>query len=380
MNRTTLAEANPLGLYMAFELSLKTWFIAASDRNGMKVCTRKIDARDWGAVEQFIAKAKRTLGLQADAPVFSCFEAGRDGFWIHRALEVRGISNVVLDSASIEVPRGNKHAKTDRIDAKKLLALLLRRSRGEECVKPCVVPTLEQEDARQTNRERKSLQSQLTSATNQIKGLLTTVGLPDVCGRSLTESGLSELRMWNGEPLGAKLLSRLARAIKIRDEIAEQLAALEREIRRELREQKLAAEHDAQDSPAVRMMSLVAVGETTATTLANELMWRKFENRRQVGAYVGLVGVPNQSGESGRDGSISKAGNSRIRALAIEVAWLWLRHQPESDLTKWFNEKFVRGKRHRRVGIVALARRLIIALWRFVKDGVVPQGARLKAA
>lgn len=380
MTRTTLMEATSRTLFMALELSRDTWFIAASDRNGVNAGKKKINAGDWRAFDQFVTKMKARFALPATAELRTCYEAGRDGFWVHRALEAKGVVNIVLDPSSIEMPRRNRRAKTDRIDAEKLLALLLRLSRGEKAAKAVRVPTIEEEDERHLHRERQRVQTTHTATTNQIRGLLTLHGLAHVDGRKLSLEQLLGLRTGQDQPLPAKLLARLKRALELRDTLAKQLQQLQREIRADIKERALAVEHDGQDDAVVRLQQLVSIGENGALVLGTELMWRDFKNRREIGAYTGLVGVPNRSGAGGTDGSISKAGNPRVRRIAIELAWLWLRHQPESALSKWFEENWSRSKRSKRVGIVALARRLVIALWRFVKDGVVPEGARLKAA
>lgn len=380
MTRTTLVQANSTTLFMALELSRDSWFLAASDRNGIDVGKKKITASDWRAFDQFVAKMKARLGLPASAEVHTCHEAGRDGFWVHRALIARGIASIVLDPSSIQVTRRNRQAKTDRLDAEKLLALLLRLSRGEKAAKAVRVPTIQEEDERHQHRERQRVQATLTATTNQIRGLLTLHGLAHVDGRQLPLARLVELRTFEDKPLPCVLLARLQRALELRDTLVKQLQQLQSEIRAEIKARALAVEHDAQDDAVVRLQQLVSIGENGALVLGTELMWRDFKNRREVGAYTGLVGVPNLSGGGGTNGSISKAGNPRVRRIAIELAWLWLRHQAESALSIWFEERWGRGgKRNRRVGIVALARKLIIALWRFVKEGVVPEGARLKA-
>lgn len=382
MTRTTLVQTTAPALFMAFELSLKTWLVAASDRNGTDIRMRKIDAGDWSDLERFIASARKHFRLPADCEVLTCYEAGRDGFWIHRALEARRISNFILDPSSIEVPRRARQAKTDRLDAKKLLALLLRLARGDKAAKIVVVPSIEEEDERQPHRERQALQKLISMMTNMIKSLLTTHSLPHVCGRRVTAEQVGELRMWNGQQLPPKLQVRLKREIETRDMLLNQLRELDAKVRDELKDRALAAEHDAQgDDPAVRLQTLVGIGQTGATVLAREMMWRDFKNRREVGAYTGLVGVPRLSGGGGHGGNISKAGNARLRRIAIELTWLWERYQPDSPLTKWFRARFKDGgSRTRRVGIVAFARKLMIELWRFVKHGVVPEGARFKAA
>lgn len=381
MTRTTLKQLSSAPLFMALELSRDSWLMAASDGNGRNVGKKKIRAGDWRAFDQFVAKMKARFGLSSSSQLNTCYEAGRDGFWVHRALEMKGIANVVLDPSSIEVPRRNRHAKTDRLDAEKLVALLIRiHNFGEKSASAVRVPTLAQEDERHLHRERQSLQKTLTATTNQMRGLLSLHGLALVDGRQLTLEQLEQLRTFADEPLPPQVMCRLKRAIALRDTVAKLLQQVQAEIRAELRDRALSVEHDAHDDAAVRLQHLVGIGENGAMLLASELMWRDFNNRREVGAYTGLVGVPKQSGGSRSDGSISKEGNRRVRRMAIELSWLWLRHQPESSLTTWFSERFGRGKRNRRVGIVAVARKLIIALWRFVKHGVVPEGARLKAA
>lgn len=383
MARATPKECNAQMLFVALELSKLTWLVAATDRNGVEVRFGRVDAGRIDQLERFLAKVKKRLGLEATGPMSTCYEAGRDGFWLHRALVARGIENVVLDPSSIEVPRRMRHAKTDRLDAGRLLQLLLRLERGERAARVVRVPSPEQEDLRQTHRERERLMSTMTSKTNQIEGLLAAQGV-QARGRSVTKNNLDKMRGWDGSPLPRQLHQRLVRAVEAVDLIRKQIAAVDKELRvdfaKHLRKEKQSAGDNvvAVDN-AVMLNRLVGVGWYGATVLCRELFnWRDFQNRRQLGGCTGLVSVPRLSGAGGHQQGISRAGRSEVRKLLVEQAWSWLRYQPDSALTKWFHERFGRGKRNRRVGIVAVARKLVVAMWRYLKLGVVPEGAILR--
>jgi transposase len=355
---------------MAFELGEKDWKLSLSD--GVRSPSHyTVAAGDTAALLECIAKAKVRCGLAQEARVRSCYEAGRDGFWLHRWLIEHGIDNIVVDSASIEVNRRARRAKTDRLDGDKLLAMLLRYAGGERRVWSVVrVPTLEQEDQRRTHRELGRLGQERTAHINRIRSLLVMQNV-----RVKYVGGRLWQRWWTGH--AGELPSRVRAEIERESErlllVQKQIHTIEAEQR-----QALSANSEAQVAQLVRLR---AVGVSSGWVLVKELFgWRGFRNRREVAGCLGLVPSPYASGESQTEQGISKAGNRRVRTLMVELAWSWLRYQPHSELSQWFNRRFAAGgKRLRRIGIVALARRLAIALWRYLQDGVIPQGAQLKA-
>jgi transposase len=360
---------------MAMEVSQSRWVLAFGTTSGRK---RRVgvDGGDLAATLEAIAKAKERLGLAAEARVRSCYEAGRDGFWIHRWLASEGVESVVVDSASIEVNRRARRAKTDRLDAEKLLEQLVRWHGGERTVWKVVrVPSPEAEDARRLGREWGDLKSERTRHVGRIRSLLATKGIRLVPGRSFLEE-LAEARQWNGEPVSSGLREELEHEYRRLELVEERLREL-----KATRSARMKAPQDASDRKGAQLVRLKGIGEIGAWLLAKEAFgWRTFQNRREVGAFAGMTGTPYQSGGASREQGISKAGNKRVRALMIQLAWRWLRWQESSRLTLWFLERFARGgSRSRRVGIVALARKLLIALWRFVEQGIVPEGAVFSA-
>lgn len=385
MTQITLQEqhtGNEQVLYMAFELADKKWKLAF----GIGENPRGIEmpARDLERLRAEIAKAKKRFGLPQEARVVSCYEAGRDGFWIHRYLLSVGIENIVVDSSSIEVNRRKRRAKTDRIDARKLYRMLVRHDRGEKGVWSVVrVPSREDEDERRTHREIERLQKERGAHSSRIKSLLVTQGIVAKVNRDLPEL-LENVRLWDGSPLSPQLKAEIRREFSRIEEVDRQI----KEIRREQRDMlKAAREEKASPSASppkkvemvLGLTCLRGIGERSAWPLVYEFLWRDFGNRREVASAAGLVGTPYASGGSVREQGISKAGNKRIRRLAVELGWYWLRYQPESAITVWFNERFAQGgKRMRRIGIIGVARRLLIALWKYVKFGTVPEGAQLK--
>lgn len=363
-------------LYMAMELSQSKWHVAFG--NGSKVVEKKLEAGDVLALMEAIKQAREKLKLSEEAPVWSCYEAGRDGFWIHRCLEQQGIKNEVIDSSSIVVDRKAKRRKTDRLDAQYLLRQLIWHVKGEVKLQTVHVPSEEAEDRRRLHRERERLKKERTSHTNRLKSLLTLYGIAyKKKGTRSWETYLTGLRDWKGEVLGVHQGEELAREVKRLQLVESQLKEIERQIEEQLRDIKAPTSLE----PAKRLMALKGIGQVGAWILSHEwFAWREFKNRREVGAAAGLVGSPYQSGSSQREQGISKAGNKHIRALMIQLAWLWLKHQAQSKLSKWFIERFGQGERSRKLGIVALARRLLIALWRYIKWGELPEGAELKEA
>jgi len=361
-------------LYMAMELSNSKWKLGFG--NGTKLRRKSIKARDRQGCLEEVALAKVKLRLPTDAPVVCCFEAGRDGHWIYRWLESEGFEVLEIDSSSIETARGRKHVKTDRIDVEKLLDLLIRHScfglrRAFRVVR---VPDVAAEAGQRLHREDEYLLRQRTRISNRIKGLLIAQGLDEMSLRGDFARYLERARLWNGEGLSAELKRELMH-------MHAQYAVFDSQ----LRELAIAyTEELHSDTPLAekrrRLERLKSLGPKTSRILSAEVFgWRSFANTKEVGAFAGLTPTPSQSGDSDTEQGISKSGNRRVRRVMIELAWLWLRWQPDSALSQWFNRRFAQGgKRMRRVGIVALARKLLIALWRYTEHGVIPEGALLK--
>lgn len=370
----TQDTGTPRWLYMALELSDKKWDLVISD--GSRSPSRHtVTAGDRDGVLKALARARARFGLGEQARVRSCYEAGRDGFWLHRWLVEQGIDNIVVDSASIEVNRRRRRAKTDRLDGGKLESMLRRYHAGEAKVWAVLrVPTVEQEDARRMSRELERLQGEATRHSNRIGSLLVLHGL---------RSKKIGKRGWAGWWERHKVELPPALAGEVEREV-ERLALVRAQIRAREAAQRQAMAVKPNEAPAQPMVAqlsaLRAIALGSAWLLSKELFWRRFGNRREVGGSLGLTPTPYASGESQLEQGIAKSGNKRVRRLLVELAWCWLRHQPQSELTAWFNRRFAGGgKRMRRIGIVALARRLAIALWRYVDQGVLPAGAQLKA-
>ena len=323
-----------------------------------------------------IAGAKVALSVSAASPVRSCYEAGRDGFWPHRWLTQLGVTNLVVDSSSIEVPRRARRAKTDRLDGEKLLRLLLRHWGGERGMWHVVaVPTREQEDARHASRGLTTLQTERTRYRNRLHSLLALHGVGRLRLDARFADRLLAVRDWAGEPLPAGIQARLRETWAVR----QQVEAVRQQARRTERQQVRAGATPAR-TPAQRLAQVRGIAARSATVLAAELFSRELRNRRQVGALTGLVSAPHRSGTIAWDQGVTPSGLPAVRRIAVEVAWAWLRYQPTSVLTQWYLRRFGGGgAATRRIGIVALARRVIIALWRYVETGVVPEGAALKA-
>lgn len=361
-------------LYVAFELSAKEWKLALTCGLGVEPWVRSVPAGDLRRVARAIEQARRRFGLASDAAVVSCYEAGRDGFWIHRALTELGIGNRIVDSASIEVNRRARRAKTDRLDALKLVRMLVRVGSGERGVwREVHVPTVADEAARHVSRERTALIKEQTRLINQMRSWVTTCG-----GRWPSRRAgawWTALQDWAGAALPEALQARLARADA-------RWTILESHIDTIDRQQQAAAVTAPAESALSRLVHLKGVNATSASILLDEgLIWRAFRNRREIGGLLGFAPMPFQSGEIAHDQGISRAGNDRLQAISIQLAWNWVRWQPTSALTQWYQQRFARGgKRLRRIGIVAVARRLVIALWRYATMGTVPAGAILKVA
>lgn len=361
-------------LYMAVELSWKKWKLCFGD--GSRARQVSVDAGDLAGVVEQVERAKAKFGLAGGCGVLSCYEAGRDGFWIHRWLTSAGIGNVVLDSSSIEVPRRRRSPKTDRLDGRQLLNLLVRWVRGERPFSVVVVPSEAVEDERRLHRERDRLVKERGAHRSRLKSLLATQGLRDDLKGDFG-ARLTRLKRWDGAALGVELVGELEREWARLAQVEAQLNELEAEQRRRLKE--------AEGRPYEQMRQLrqlCSIDVQFAWTLVEELFgWRAFNNRRELAGCVGLTPTPWGSGEMEQEQGISKSGNRRCRTMMIELSWLWLLYQPDSELSRWYQRRFGQGgRRQRRLGIVALARKLLVALWRYLETGELPAGAKLKAA
>lgn len=367
-------SVNESVLFVAFELGKKSWKLAMTTGLAVTPWLRTVEAGDLAAVDGVLQRARERFGLAPAARVISCYEAGRDGFWIHRALVARGIENRVVDSSSIEVNRRKRRAKSDRLDAVKLVRLLARVCAGDRQAWAEVrVPSAAAEAARHRSRERTALTAEQTRLRNQIGSWLATAGAR-VSGRVREQAGWwTSARDWAGEALPAEVQARIARATARLTVVAEQIATIETEQAEGLR-------GAAPESAATRLRQVKGLGVTSVSVLLDEgLVWREFKNRRQIGGLLGFAPVKYESGEISRDQGISRAGNDRLQSTMVQLAWGWLQWQPQSALTQWYLARFGIGKRTRKVGIVALARKLLIALWRYATAGIVPAGAILRS-
>jgi len=377
MSATTV-DCNTSGsvLYMAMELSCKKWVLAFSTGAARDPRIREIKARDIFELRREIRRARVRFGLFKDAPVVSCYEAGRDGFWIHRCLVHHGVQNVIIDSASIEQNRRQKHIKTDRIDARKMVRMLCRWHGGETDVfRTVCVPSKEDEDRRHLHREIKTMKRDHTRLVNRIRSLLTELGLnSQVWLDDRFLSWLETVKLWNGKPVPDGARVRLEQQFLRLERLETEIAKVEKTRRKRIR-----TEDSRQARQVRKLLGLKAIGETSSWLLVNEMFgWRHFANRQQLASFTGLVGAPFDSGGMNRDQGITKAGNKWIRSVIVEVGWMWLRYQPQSALSQWYLRRFGEsGKRMRKIGIVALARKLIIALWRYLEKGIPPEGAIL---
>ncbi len=379
MNKETTCKNNHTTeegkLYMALELSQKEWKLGFSVGPGQSARLRSVSGRDLAGLMKEIRLARERFGLGKEAVVESCYEAGRDGFWLHRYLEKQGVRNRVVDSASIEVSRRFRRVKTDRMDAGRLLGMLMRYDLGEKKVWSVVhVPSVEVEDERQLHRELMNLKRERTRHTNRIKGLLASQGVVREIGAGFMEE-IEAVRLWDGSPLPRRLRMRLEREYERIGLVDEHIRRLEKE-----REEVIRTSQQKAVEQVRQLLRLKGIGVNSAWLYVMEFFaWREFHNRREVGALAGLTPTPYQSGESAKESGISKAGNRPMRAMAVEIAWSWLRYQPDSALSCWYQRRFAEGSsRVRRIGIVALGRKLLIELWKYLQTGTLPAGAYLK--
>lgn len=362
-------------LFLAFELGASKWLLGFSIGLGQKARKRIIEAGALNVLAKEIKAAKKRFGLSDEAVVKSCYESGRDGFWLHRHLMSVGVENSVIDSSSIEVNRRRRRAKSDGLDVEGLLKLLIRQELGDKKIWSVVrVPSVQEEDRRHLHRGLRTLKNEKTRTTNRLKGLLATQGVR-LERLDLSDRKLDEIRTWDGKGIGEGLKSRLRREWQRVLQLTQQIREAKAQRQAELKE-----EHRPEISQVKQLSLLRGIGPESSWIIVQEMGWRRFRNRREVGSLIGLAPTPYDSGESVREQGISKAGNRHVRSIAIELAWSWIRHQPDSKLTLWFLQRFgAGGKRARKVGIVAVARRLMIDLWRFLQTGAIPEGAVLKA-
>jgi len=369
-------------LAVSLELAASKWKVALHDGRREQPAVHTVAqpqaAARLQAVLDLIEAHKEKWSLPAGVRIVVSYEAGQDAFWIYRALRARHVECYVVDPASIPVERHKRRAKTDRLDVIKLVINLRAWLRGERDRMHVVhVPSPQDEASRQLMRDRGQLQKEVLQHRDRMRKLLVTLGCWDDVDRKAFAGRLArdEVRCHDGAPLPLELRERLLRECERLALTEQQLAALEK-----TRQASLPAPARERSDHLAR---LKGIGEVGASRLTLELFWRQFHNRRELGACVGLVPQPYDSGESQVDQGISKQGNRRVRALLVEMAWSWLRYQPDSALTQWFNQR-TQGtgpnRRARRIAIVAVARRLAIALWRYLKDGVIPEGAQLKSA
>lgn len=385
-------DPHDTSLFVALELSKSVWLIAVSAPGSDKMSKYQVAAGDGAAVLKLLARLKMQAERHTGGPVtiVSIYEAGLDGFWIHRLLETHKVESHVVDAASIAVDRRSRRAKTDRIDVEKLLRTLMGWARGERRICSMVrPPSPTEEDERRLTRERGTLVTERVRHVNRIKGLLATQGVLNFEPiRTDRRKGLDELCRWDGQPLPPRLKAELVRELDRLEMVMSQLAKLEAERDKALQANQAASEGTTQGSPAAsasngevgaQLLRLRGIGPEFASVLSLEAFYRNFGNRREVAAYAGLAPSPWKSGGIDVEQGISKAGNARLRKTMVQAAWLWLRHQPGSDLSCWFHQRVGdRRDKIRRITIVAVARKLLVALWRYVTQGIVPTGAALK--
>jgi transposase len=365
----------------ALELSKTSWVCAFSAPGDSKATVHKIRPGDVNRLIDILnsSKEKAQCHLGRQLQIVLCYEVGYDGFWLARVLIARGIRTVVFDPASFLMPRRGRLAKTDRLDAEGMTRTLRTWLSGDrEVARDVQIPSVEQEDAKRIERERKYLVEERISIVGRIKGLLALHGIwlsGKRVGKGLRER-LDTMRTGDGRPLAPFLRREIERMLRRYDFVSQQIEEVVADRKEALADN---SGRFPQAEKVRRLTTLDAVGETTATVLVAEVYHRSFETRRHVASFVGLAPSPYRSGDTDRDRGISKAGTKLARQTLVELAWFWLRYQPNSWLSLWWHERFGdKGMRGRKVGIVALARKLAIALWRFVEEGVVPEGATLK--
>jgi transposase len=372
---TAAAQGDPARYLVSLELSRSTWLVTTLAPDSEKLSRHQVEGGDADALLALLDRLKARTEQRLGRPVqiVTIQEAGLDGFWLHRRLERHGIESHIVEAASIAVPRRHRRAKTDRLDGEVLIRTLAAWLRGEPRVCSMVQPpSPEEEDRKRLTREREELIAERVRLVNRIKGLLFGQGIRDYQPlRRDRWQRLEALATGDGRPLPPQLEAELRRMLERVDLVCRQLEAVERD-----RDARTAAVE-----PTAALLQLKGIGPEIAARLWVEALYRSFANRRQVAAYAGLAPTPWQSGDNDREQGIAKSGNPRLRTTMVELAWLWLRYQPGSALSRWFRERVGdRRGRARMIAIVAVARKLLIALWRYVTQGLLPEGAEFKAA
>ena len=366
---------------MAIELSKESWIVAVNTPLSDKISNHTV--KGWKELLELIDKIRSRVGreLKRPAEFISCYEAGYDGFWLHRLLEENGVRNYVIDPASLQVDRRARRVKTDNVDVTKLLRSLMAYLRGEPKVWSVVrVPTVAEEDDRRLHRERDRLINERVQHVNRIKGLCAVHGVYHYEPLRLDRmKRLEQLRTGDERELPPRVKAEIRRELRRLELVLQMIKVIEKE--RNAMALGKATSTYGHAKKVQQLVKIGSIGPEIATVLVGEVFYRQFNNRQQVGSYVGLTPSHFQSGASSRDQGISKAGNPKARTIMLELAWFWIRYQPNSALTIWFRERVGTAKgRIRRIAIVAMARKLLIALWRYVETGVVPTGAKLKTS
>jgi transposase len=361
---------------LAIELSKKSWIVAVNTPLSEKISRYTLKGCDSKGLLELIEKIRTRVARELNRPVeiISCYEAGYDGFWLHRFLEAHGVRNHVIDSASVQVDRRARRAKTDNIDVAQLLRSLMAYLRGDPKVWSVVrVPSVVEEDDRRLHRERDRLITERVQHVNRIKGLCAVHGIYDYEPiRSNRMLRLEQLRTGDGRKLPPHLKAEIVRELQRLELALTMIKTIEAERKAII----LAKSPHLNVKKIQDLIKIKSIGPGIATVLVGEVFYRKFNNRQQLGSYVGLTPSHFQSGPMSRDQGISKAGNPKARTAMIELAWIWLRYQPDSPLSVWFRQRVGAAKgRIRRITIVAVARKLLIVLWRYLETGLVPTSA-----
>ena len=376
MDRTSCSTPSGRILHCALELSKNSWLLAIQFPGRAQPSLYPIEG---GNTEKLMAKLTAAQDCWAKVsgavPALTvCYEVGYDAFWLARFLKARGIECLVLDPGSLQVNRRGRPVKTDRVDVKMLLRTLIAWCRGERHVWSLVrIPSIEEEDLRRSHRERSRLVRERTAHINRIKGLLFAQGIRGINVKSQYKTlAVDRLVTGDGHRLPPRLACEIAREIQRLAMVQDQIAEIERE------RDTAPTSCDATERKRELLLQMKSIGPAISALLSREVYYRQFANRRQVGSFLGLTPSPYNSGEEERCQGISRAGSGHVRAIMIEAAWLWIRHQPRSALTRWFLERTAgQSTRMRKIMIVAVARKLAIALWRYVECGLVPEGAIL---
>jgi transposase len=377
----TAIRTHIAAIFVSLELSRSTWLVTSlSPGKGEKMSRHSITAGNVAGLLTLFAELRRKAEVRTGQsyPIITIQEAGLDGFWLHRVLQQEGIDSHVVDPASIATPRRRRRAKTDRLDGETLLRALLAYKRGEPRVcAMAVAPSPEEEDRRRLCRERRTLIGERVTHVNRIKGLLFAQGIFDyVPLRRDRRARLEALRTGDGRQLPSHLKAQIGRELDRIELLLGQIKAVEAAQDALLEAARRPASEAAPD-PVTMLLALKGMGPNFAAVLWSEAFYRQFANRRQIAAYAGLAATPWQSGGIRHEQGVSKAGNPRLRTTMVQLAWLWIRHQPQSALTRWFKQRSPQGRKR---AIVALARKLLVALWKYVTQGVVIEGAVLKPA